>query len=171
MLTPAGGWQVQRSVRFAAGSTVVLSACNTARGEVSRTGPFGFLVLSVGVFVHGHSSVVGHLTTWHALHPSTNNSVLKTLRPHRTVTCRKKTRHFEPPQNKTVNKTRFRMQVRGEGVLGLSRAFMGAGAGAVVVSLWSVNDKSTGLLMKAMYAALLRGACPERCWNCTHPQG
>jgi len=53
------------------------------------------------------------------------------------------------------------MQVRGEGVLGLSRAFLGAGAGAVVVSLWSVDDKSTGTLMNAMYAALLRGARPE----------
>ena len=62
------------------------------------------------------------------------------------------------------------MQVRGEGVLGLSRAFLGAGAGAVVVSLWSVDDKSTGTLMNAMYAALLSGARPEQCRKCAHPQ-
>ena len=44
---------------------------------------------------------------------------------------------------------------RGEGVMGLTRAFLGAGAGSVVVSLWSVNDVSTAVLMNSFYRELL----------------
>jgi CHAT domain-containing protein len=44
---------------------------------------------------------------------------------------------------------------RGEGVVGLTRAFLGAGAGSVVVSLWSVNDVSTAMLMNSFYRELL----------------
>ncbi len=40
---------------------------------------------------------------------------------------------------------------RGEGVVGLSRAFLGAGAEAVVSSLWAVPDKSTSELMRYFY--------------------
>jgi len=40
---------------------------------------------------------------------------------------------------------------RGEGVVGLSRAFLCAGASAVVSSLWSVPDESTALLMETFY--------------------
>jgi CHAT domain-containing protein len=39
----------------------------------------------------------------------------------------------------------------GEGVVGLSRAFLYAGARSVVVSLWNVSDISTGVLMKNFY--------------------
>jgi CHAT domain-containing protein len=39
----------------------------------------------------------------------------------------------------------------GEGILGLSRAFLYAGARSVVVSLWDVTDISTGELMKGFY--------------------
>ena len=90
--TPAGGragllsvHDVERSVRMAGGSTVVLSACNTALGEVA-----------------------------------------------------------------------------GEGVLGIARAFLAAGAGAVVMSLWSVPDAGTRRLMDATYAALGRGYSVQR---------
>jgi CHAT domain-containing protein/Tfp pilus assembly protein PilF len=40
---------------------------------------------------------------------------------------------------------------RGEGVVGLSRAFLGAGASAVVSSLWAVPDESTAELMRSFY--------------------
>lgn len=39
----------------------------------------------------------------------------------------------------------------GEGILGLTRAFLYAGARSVVVSQWSVSDISTGQLMKNFY--------------------
>jgi CHAT domain-containing protein len=42
----------------------------------------------------------------------------------------------------------------GEGVVGLTRAFLYAGARSVVVSLWSVSDISTGQLMKDFYRNL-----------------
>ena len=47
---------------------------------------------------------------------------------------------------------------RGEGVIGLTRAFMYAGAPTVGVSLWSVADKSTADLMTDFYKRLLGGA-------------
>ena len=50
---------------------------------------------------------------------------------------------------------------RGEGVIGLSRAFLAAGARSVVVSLWSVNDRSTAALMRRFYAPLLARSAPR----------
>jgi CHAT domain-containing protein/tetratricopeptide (TPR) repeat protein len=44
---------------------------------------------------------------------------------------------------------------RGEGVMGLTRAFMYAGAPTVGVSLWSVADRSTAELMADFYKRLL----------------
>jgi CHAT domain-containing protein/tetratricopeptide (TPR) repeat protein len=49
---------------------------------------------------------------------------------------------------------------RGEGVMGLTRAFMYAGAPTVGVSLWSVGDKSTAELMTDFYKRLL-GSSPS----------
>ncbi len=46
--------------------------------------------------------------------------------------------------------------VRGEGMVGLSRAFMYAGAASLVVSLWPVSDESTTLFMTQFYANLLQ---------------
>ena len=46
---------------------------------------------------------------------------------------------------------------RGEGVIGLTRAFMYAGAPTVGVSLWSVADKSTADLMTGFYKKMLTG--------------
>lgn len=52
---------------------------------------------------------------------------------------------------------------RGEGVMGLTRAFIYAGAPTVGVSLWSVADKSTAELMTDFYKRLLTtGATPAR---------
>lgn len=43
----------------------------------------------------------------------------------------------------------------GQGVYGLRRAFLVAGAETLVTSLWSVDDQATGELMKRYYAKLL----------------
>jgi CHAT domain-containing protein len=44
-----------------------------------------------------------------------------------------------------------------EGTLGLARAFLAAGANAVVVSLWPVGDSSTADLMIAFHCGLRDG--------------
>ena len=46
--------------------------------------------------------------------------------------------------------------VRGEGIVGLTRAFMYAGAPSVLVSLWSVSDNSTATLMGEFYTGLIK---------------
>ena len=45
----------------------------------------------------------------------------------------------------------------GEGIVGLTRAFLYAGASSAVVSLWKVEDQSTSLLMERFYQNLKRG--------------
>lgn len=47
-------------------------------------------------------------------------------------------------------------EIRGEGIMGLTRGFMYAGAARVDVSLWSVNDKATEELMAIFYQKLLQ---------------
>ncbi|MDD5249415.1 MAG: CHAT domain-containing protein [Rhodocyclaceae bacterium] len=46
----------------------------------------------------------------------------------------------------------------GDDVVGLTRGFLYAGASAIVASLWQVDDRATGQLMTAFYAALRSGA-------------
>jgi len=46
--------------------------------------------------------------------------------------------------------------VRGEGLLGLTRGFMYAGASSVVASLWKVDDEATGELMRQFYTNMLQ---------------
>ena len=46
---------------------------------------------------------------------------------------------------------------RGEGIVGLTSAFLFAGSRSVVASLWDVNDESTSLFMEYFYAALNQG--------------
>jgi CHAT domain-containing protein len=46
-------------------------------------------------------------------------------------------------------------EIRGEGLIGLTRAFMHAGAARVLVSLWDVNDEATAELMTRFYGRLL----------------
>lgn len=47
---------------------------------------------------------------------------------------------------------------RGEGILGLSRAFLYAGASSVAVTHWDVDDRSTLLLTRELYRRLTAGA-------------
>jgi len=47
-------------------------------------------------------------------------------------------------------------EIQGEGVVGLTRGFMYAGARRVVVSLWSVNDRATSILMSDYYRRMLQ---------------
>jgi CHAT domain-containing protein/Tfp pilus assembly protein PilF len=49
---------------------------------------------------------------------------------------------------------------RGEGVVGLSRAFLASGASGIVASLWPVSDQSTALLMGEFYDRMLVGKKP-----------
>lgn len=46
-------------------------------------------------------------------------------------------------------------EIRGEGVVGLTRGLMYAGAAKVVVSLWSVSDNATADLMARFYTELI----------------
>ena len=45
--------------------------------------------------------------------------------------------------------------VRGEGLIGLTRGFMYAGAKRIVASLWQVNDVATSQLMALFYMGML----------------
>ena len=51
--------------------------------------------------------------------------------------------------------------LRGEGLSSLSRAFIHAGARAVVASLWEVDDAETRRFMRAFYRELRVGAAPD----------
>jgi CHAT domain-containing protein len=46
-------------------------------------------------------------------------------------------------------------EIKGEGLIGLTRGFMYAGAPRVVASLWKVDDRATSELMKRFYQGLL----------------
>lgn len=47
-------------------------------------------------------------------------------------------------------------EIKGEGLVGLTRGFMYAGSPRVVVSLWSVNDRATADLMTRFYRKMLK---------------
>jgi CHAT domain-containing protein/tetratricopeptide (TPR) repeat protein len=54
-------------------------------------------------------------------------------------------------------------EIRGEGLVGIVRGFMYAGAARVVASLWKVEDEATAMLMKRFYERmLLEGDPPSR---------
>lgn len=46
-------------------------------------------------------------------------------------------------------------EIKGEGLIGLTRGFMYAGARRVTVSLWDVNDEATSVLMARFYREML----------------
>ncbi|MBI1745028.1 MAG: CHAT domain-containing protein, partial [Acidobacteria bacterium] len=51
---------------------------------------------------------------------------------------------------------------RGEGLMGMSRAFLYAGAPSLLASLWPVDDEATAQLMAAFYGYLARGLDKSR---------
>jgi CHAT domain-containing protein/Tfp pilus assembly protein PilF len=53
--------------------------------------------------------------------------------------------------------TALGQDMKGEGLVGLTRGFMYAGATRVMASLWSVNDAATSELMARFYKEMLRG--------------
>ena len=50
--------------------------------------------------------------------------------------------------------------ISGEGLVGLSRAFLQAGAKRVVAGLWNVSDKESPMLFQKMYAGIASGKAP-----------
>ncbi len=48
-----------------------------------------------------------------------------------------------------------------EGIIGLPRGFLYAGAKSVIASLWKVNDAKTGKLMADLYERMQRGESPS----------
>ena len=51
-------------------------------------------------------------------------------------------------------------QIKGEGLIGLTRGFMYAGAQRVVSSLWKVDDEATAELMGRFYEKMLKEGEP-----------
>jgi len=47
--------------------------------------------------------------------------------------------------------------IKGEGLVGLTRAFMYAGASRIVASLWRTEDRATAVLMNRFYESMLAG--------------
>jgi CHAT domain-containing protein/uncharacterized protein HemY len=57
---------------------------------------------------------------------------------------------------------------KGEGVMGLSRALIYAGAQNIIVSFWSVSDESTSELMKTFYNSMLENPASGYAANLRH---
>ncbi|KAK3698162.1 hypothetical protein QZH41_006985 [Actinostola sp. cb2023] len=55
-----------------------------------------------------------------------------------------------------------RGEVKAEGVVGMSRAFLAAGARAVVASLWAIADEATMVFMEKFYKRLKGGESANR---------
>jgi len=53
-------------------------------------------------------------------------------------------------------RTALGKEVRGEGLIGLTRGFMYAGAARILASLWKVDDEATQQLMASFYRGVLR---------------
>ena len=64
--------------------------------------------------------------------------------------------------------------ISGEGIVGLTRGLMYAGASRVALSLWKVSDKGTSVLMQEFYKQMLQEnktptqalrAAQQKLWN------
>ena len=58
-----------------------------------------------------------------------------------------------------------RGQVKAEGVVGIARAFMGAGARSVLVSLWAIDDEAILEFMRSFYHHLVKGRSASESLN------
>ena len=58
-----------------------------------------------------------------------------------------------------------RGQIKAEGVVGIARAFLGAGARSVLVSLWAIDDEATLEFMKKFYQHLVEGKSASEALN------
>ena len=58
-----------------------------------------------------------------------------------------------------------RGEVKSEGVVGIARAFLGAGARSVLVSLWAIDDEATMEFMKVFYEQLVHGRSASEALN------
>ena len=56
-------------------------------------------------------------------------------------------------------------EIKAEGVVGIARAFLGAGARSVLVSLWAIDDKATLEFMKHFYQHLVEGKSASKAVN------
>ena len=56
-------------------------------------------------------------------------------------------------------------KIKAEGVVGIARAFLGAGARSVLVSLWAIDDKATLEFMKNFYQHLVEGKSASKALN------
>jgi CHAT domain-containing protein len=57
-------------------------------------------------------------------------------------------------------RTALGKEIRGEGLVGLTQAFLDAGADGVLVSLWQVDDRATAELMRRLYEGMLCEGLP-----------
>jgi CHAT domain-containing protein len=53
-------------------------------------------------------------------------------------------------------RTALGKEIKSEGLIGLTRGFLYAGASAVVATLWDVRDEATAELMKRFYRGMLK---------------
>ena len=60
-----------------------------------------------------------------------------------------------------------RGEIKAEGVVGIARAFLGAGARSVLVSLWAIDDEATMEFMKIFYQHLMKGESASAALNQT----
>ncbi len=59
-----------------------------------------------------------------------------------------------------------RGEIKDEGVVGIARAFLGAGARSVLVSLWALEDVATLEFMRVFYERLVEGKKASEALNC-----
>ena len=58
-----------------------------------------------------------------------------------------------------------RGEIKSEGVVGIARAFLGAGARAVIATLWAIDDAATLVFMEHFYENLMAGHSASRSLN------